>query len=78
VQLIVFFVSEEKLGTAKLQEYIERMKEDQIYRAILVLPKKLSGPANTERMLVRNTFRIEDVRCSWCTSLAAYQCVTVA
>ena len=58
----MFFVGEEKLGTAKLQEHIERMKEDQIHRAILVLPKKLSGPANTERMLVRNTFRIEDVR----------------
>lgn len=62
MQLIVFFVAEEKLGTSKLQEYIERMKEDQIYRAILVLPKKLSGPANTERMLVRHTYRIEDVR----------------
>ena len=60
----MFFVADEKLGTAKLQEYIERMKEDEIHRAILVLPKKLSGPANTERMLVRNTFKIEDVRCA--------------
>lgn len=46
----------------KLQEYIERMKEDQIYRAILILQKKLSGPASTERALVKNTYRIEDVR----------------
>lgn len=53
-----------------MQEYIERMKEDQIHRAVLVLPKKLSGPANTERMLVRNTFKIEDVRFSCCHAAA--------
>jgi hypothetical protein len=62
VQIIVFFVNEEKLGAAKMLEYISRMKEDQIYRAILILQKKLSGPANSERMLVKNTYRIEDVR----------------
>jgi hypothetical protein len=62
VQIIVFFVNEEKLGAAKMLEYINRMKEDQIYRAVLILQKKLSGPANSERMLVKNTYRIEDVR----------------
>eukprot|EP00892_Ulva_mutabilis_P011933 jgi/Ulvmu1/9111/UM005_0206.1 len=59
-QIIIFFVSEEKLGVTKLQEYIERMKEDGIYRGILILQKKLSGPASTERNLVKNIFRIED------------------
>lgn len=62
VQLIVFFNADEKLGVKKLTEYIDRLKEDQIDRCILVLQKKLSGPANTERMLVRNSFVIEDVR----------------
>ena len=62
MQIIIFFVSEEKLGVTKLQEYIERMKEDGIYRGILILQKKLSGPASTERGLVKNMFRIEDVR----------------
>eukprot|EP01025_Chloroclados_australasicus_P017370 TRINITY_DN18847_c0_g1_i1.p2 TRINITY_DN18847_c0_g1~~TRINITY_DN18847_c0_g1_i1.p2 ORF type:complete len:206 (+),score=16.75 TRINITY_DN18847_c0_g1_i1:137-754(+) len=59
-QIIVLFPPEEKLGTGKIQEYVQRMKEDDIYRAILVLQRKLSAPANQERMLVRNTFRIED------------------
>lgn len=62
VQIIVFFVNEEKLGAQKMLEYIGRMKEDQIYRAVLILQKKLSGPANSERMLVKNSYRIEDVR----------------
>lgn len=59
-QIIVFFVNEEKLGAQKMLEYINRMKEDQIYRGILILQKKLSGPANSERMLVKNSYRIED------------------
>lgn len=62
IQIIVFFVNEEKLGAQKMLEYINRMKEDQIYRGILILQKKLSGPANSERMLVKNSYRIEDVR----------------
>lgn len=62
MQLIVFFNADEKLGVNRLKEYIERLREDQIDRSILVLPKKLSGPANTERTLVRNSFTIEDVR----------------
>ena len=62
MQIIVFFVTEEKLGAQKMLEYIGRMKEDQIYRAVLILQKKLSGPANSERMLVKNSYRIEDVR----------------
>jgi hypothetical protein len=61
LQIIVFFVNEEKLGAQKMMEYINRMKEDQIYRAVLILQKKLSGPANSERLLVKNTHRIEDV-----------------
>lgn len=62
MQVIVFFVNEEKLGAQKMLEYIGRMKEDQIYRSVLILQKKLSGPANSERMLVKNSYRIEDVR----------------
>lgn len=59
-QILVFFPDEEKLGVDRIMQYMERMKEEAIHRAVLVLQRKLSAKAKTHIALSAHKFHIQD------------------
>ena len=58
----MFFPEDEKLGVDRITKYMERMKEENVDKAIIVLQKPLSAKGKSQLSLSAHKFHIQDVR----------------
>ena len=61
-QIFVFFPDDEKLGVERITKYMERMKEESVSRAILVLQRPLSAKGKSQLAMSVHKVHIQDVR----------------
>lgn len=62
MQIFVFFPDDEKLGVEKIQKYQDRMKEEAVHKAVLVIQKPLSTKAKSLLAISAHKSYIQDVR----------------
>lgn len=64
VQIFVFFLEDTKVGIKELKTLLERMRSEDVGRAILILPKALTSFAKQGLSAMQPKFYMEQVHSS--------------